>query len=141
MYLKCNWKVFKKNQKGFKYFQIHVIEHSCNYKYFVITSKNVFSCNLWQLPISIIPTLVYTRMQGFSFLILQAENLRIAGLPADTEINPYVKAFLVPGRTFKYRTKTIPKTKVSPNKFLSEVYYIFVGCSTAMIYLLNANIN
>ena len=45
-------------------------------------------------------------------LYLQADNLRIAGLPADTEINPYVKAFLVPGRTFKYRTKTIPKTKV-----------------------------
>ncbi|KAJ8309317.1 hypothetical protein KUTeg_014191 [Tegillarca granosa] len=44
-------------------------------------------------------------------IIIEADNLHIAGLPLDTEINPYVKAFFVPGRTFKYRTKTIPKTK------------------------------
>lgn len=45
-------------------------------------------------------------------LWLQASRLRIEGLPNDTELNPYVKAFLVPGKSFKYRTKTIPKTKV-----------------------------
>lgn len=49
---------------------------------------------------------------ALTVIIIEADNLRIAGLPVDTEINPYVKAFLVPGRTFKYRTKTIPKTKV-----------------------------
>ncbi|CAC5380377.1 unnamed protein product [Mytilus coruscus] len=48
---------------------------------------------------------------SLTVIVIEADNLRIAGLPADTEINPYVKAFLVPGRTFKYRTKTIPKTK------------------------------
>ena len=48
-------------------------------------------------------------MLGF----FQAGDLRIAGLPSSTEVNPYVKAFLVPGRTFKYRTKTINKSRVS----------------------------
>jgi hypothetical protein len=43
----------------------------------------------------------------------QAGDLRIAGLPSNTDVNPYVKAFLVPGRTFKYRTKTINKSRVS----------------------------
>lgn len=46
------------------------------------------------------------------FCHFQAGDLRIAGLPSNTEVNPYVKAFLVPGRTFKYRTKTINKSRV-----------------------------
>ena len=45
--------------------------------------------------------------------MFQARRLRIEGLPNDTELNPYVKAFLVPGKSFKYRTKTIPKSKVN----------------------------
>ncbi|KAL5008999.1 hypothetical protein ScPMuIL_014580 [Solemya velum] len=48
---------------------------------------------------------------SLTVIIIESENLCIAGLPLDTEINPYVKAFLTPGRTFKYRTKTIQKTK------------------------------
>ncbi|XP_069116115.1 synaptotagmin-11-like isoform X2 [Argopecten irradians] len=48
---------------------------------------------------------------ALTVIVIEAENLRIADMPCDSEINPYVKAFLVPGRTFKYRTKTLPKTK------------------------------
>ncbi|XP_041350741.1 uncharacterized protein LOC121369750 [Gigantopelta aegis] len=47
---------------------------------------------------------------SLTVIIVEAVNLSVPGLPKDVEVNPYVKAFLVPGRTFKYRTKTIPKT-------------------------------
>ncbi|XP_052766249.1 synaptotagmin-17-like [Mya arenaria] len=48
---------------------------------------------------------------ALNVIIIEAGDLRIAGLPSNTEVNPYVKAFLVPGRTFKYRTKTINKSR------------------------------
>ncbi|XP_022330240.1 uncharacterized protein LOC111128726 [Crassostrea virginica] len=48
---------------------------------------------------------------SLTVIIIEARRLRIEGLPNDTELNPYVKAFLVPGKSFKYRTKTIPKSK------------------------------
>ncbi|XP_061173274.1 uncharacterized protein LOC133182440 [Saccostrea echinata] len=48
---------------------------------------------------------------SLTVIIIEARRLRIEGIPNDTELNPYVKAFLVPGKSFKYRTKTIPKTK------------------------------
>ncbi|XP_067680564.1 uncharacterized protein [Haliotis asinina] len=43
-------------------------------------------------------------------IIVEAQSLVIPGVPKDIDVNPYVKAFLVPGRTFKYRTKTLTKT-------------------------------
>ena len=43
---------------------------------------------------------------------MQTQGLVIPGVPEDVEVNPYVKAFLVPGRTFKYRTKTLRNTRV-----------------------------
>ena len=52
-------------------------------------------------------------LKSNSLNVFQARRLRIEGLPNDTELNPYVKAFLVPGKSFKYRTKTIPKSKVN----------------------------
>ncbi|XP_045163194.1 synaptotagmin-11-like isoform X2 [Mercenaria mercenaria] len=48
---------------------------------------------------------------ALNVIIIEAGDLRIAGLPSNTDVNPYVKAFLVPGRTFKYRTKTINKSR------------------------------
>ncbi|KAL8583873.1 hypothetical protein ACOMHN_040342 [Nucella lapillus] len=43
--------------------------------------------------------------------IFQAQGLVIPGIPKEIEVNPYVKAFLVPGRAFKYRTKTLRNTR------------------------------
>ncbi|XP_076464705.1 uncharacterized protein LOC143296567 [Babylonia areolata] len=44
-------------------------------------------------------------------IIIEAQGLVIPGIPKDVEVNPYVKAFLVPGRAFKYRTKTLRNTR------------------------------
>ncbi|ESO96569.1 synaptotagmin 21, partial [Lottia gigantea] len=48
---------------------------------------------------------------AITVIIIEAQNLVIPGIPKDVDVNPYVKAFLVPGRTVKYRTKTFSKTK------------------------------
>ncbi|XP_035826582.1 synaptotagmin-1 [Aplysia californica] len=48
---------------------------------------------------------------SLTVIIIEAQGLIIPGVPTDVEVNPYVKAFLVPGRTFKYRTKTLRNTR------------------------------
>ncbi|XP_055957201.1 synaptotagmin-15 isoform X2 [Patella vulgata] len=48
---------------------------------------------------------------AITVIIIEAQNLIIPGIPKDVDVNPYVKAFLVPGRAVKYRTKTFSKTK------------------------------
>ncbi|CAG5129889.1 unnamed protein product, partial [Candidula unifasciata] len=48
---------------------------------------------------------------SLTVIIIEAQSLQIPGVPDDIEVNPYVKAFLVPGRTFKYRTKTLRNTR------------------------------
>ncbi|XP_070180492.1 synaptotagmin-C-like [Littorina saxatilis] len=50
-------------------------------------------------------------MTTLNVIIIEAQGLIIPGIPTDIEVNPYVKAFLVPGRTFKYRTKTLRNTR------------------------------
>ncbi|KAK3764028.1 hypothetical protein RRG08_004392 [Elysia crispata] len=48
---------------------------------------------------------------SLTVIIIEAQGLIIPGVPNDIEVNPYVKAFLVPGRAFKYRTKTLRNTR------------------------------